>query len=229
MSEIKESDLYPHIKAYLEKLGYSVKGEIAACDVVAVKGDELIAVELKQSINLKLILQAVERQEACDSVYIAVPVKGSGNIPDMRAKYKLVTRLSLGLLIVRYLKHCVRVEIICHPDDHRVSRKNKRRRAIIREFHARSFDTTAGGTRGKIISAYREEALLIASLLRKHTELSPAECKKLGASEKAGSILYSNHYGWFERCSRGVYRLHDAGYSALTEYEDILRNTDMPD
>ncbi|WP_460057207.1 DUF2161 family putative PD-(D/E)XK-type phosphodiesterase [Spirochaeta dissipatitropha] len=225
MSEIKESDLYPHVKNYLEKLGYSVKGEIAACDVAAVRGDELIAVELKQSINMKLILQAVERQEACDSVYIAVPVKGSGHIPDMKAKHKLITRLCLGLMIVRYMKHRVRVEIVCHPKDHRAGLKTRRRRAIIREFHARRSDTTAGGTRGKIISAYREEALIIASLLKKHGELSPAVCKKLGAAEKAGSILYSNHYGWFERCGHGLYRLHEAGHSALAEYKDILPDT----
>jgi hypothetical protein len=28
----------------------------------------------------------------------------------------------------------------------------------------------------------------------------------MGCSQKAGAILRDNHYGWFERIDRGVYR-----------------------
>jgi hypothetical protein len=36
----READLYPHVKAYLQAQGYTVKGEVGAVDIVAVRGDE---------------------------------------------------------------------------------------------------------------------------------------------------------------------------------------------
>ena len=48
------------MKRFLESQGYEVKGEVGNCDVAAVRGDEeLVVVELKQSLNLELVLQAV--------------------------------------------------------------------------------------------------------------------------------------------------------------------------
>ena len=57
-----ETDLYGPIKTFLEAQGYVVKGEIGACDVMAVRGDEgPVVVELKERLTLALILQAVDR------------------------------------------------------------------------------------------------------------------------------------------------------------------------
>ena len=45
------------IKLFLEAQGYVVKGEIEACDVMAVKGDAgPVIVELKERLSLALIL-----------------------------------------------------------------------------------------------------------------------------------------------------------------------------
>jgi hypothetical protein len=55
-----ETDLYAPIKQFLEAQGYAVKGEIGACDVVGVRGDEdAVVVELKERLNFALLLQAV--------------------------------------------------------------------------------------------------------------------------------------------------------------------------
>ncbi len=218
-----ETDLYPPVKKYLENLGYTVMGEAAGCDVAAVNGDELIAVELKKALSLKLITQAVERQEAADGVYIALPTDGSSPPAGIRNNLKLIKRLELGLILVRFMKHRTRVEIICHPGKHERRRNNRRRQSILRELKGRSGDHTPGGTRGKVVTAYREEALVLADLLFRNGDLSPAGCKELGGSSKAGAILRDNHYGWFERIDRGVYRLHPAGKTALKEYADILK------
>ena len=63
---LRETDLYPPVKAWLEELGYTVRGEAAGLDVAAViehdTGEELIAVELKKGLSMKLLAQAVERQ-----------------------------------------------------------------------------------------------------------------------------------------------------------------------
>ena len=66
---MKETDLYPPVKRYLEDQGYTVKGEIDDCDVVAVRsGDTPVVVELKLTLNLNVILQAVARQRDGPSI-----------------------------------------------------------------------------------------------------------------------------------------------------------------
>ena len=62
-----ETTLYLPIKRFLEAAGYSVKGEIAGCDIVGLSVDEppvVVICELKLSFNLELILQAVDRASA---------------------------------------------------------------------------------------------------------------------------------------------------------------------
>ena len=69
-----ETTLYPPIKRFLEKLGFTVKGEIGGCDLVALSGDDppvVVVGELKLAFNLELILQAVDRAGAADEIWIA--------------------------------------------------------------------------------------------------------------------------------------------------------------
>ena len=73
---MKESDLYPPVKRFLESQHYEVKGEVQDCDVLAVRGAEApVIVELKLSLNLNVILQAVERLSLTQKVYIGIPRK----------------------------------------------------------------------------------------------------------------------------------------------------------
>ena len=76
-----ESDLYDPIKKFLEVQGFVVKGEIGACDVVAVRGDdEVVVVELKDQLNLALVLQAVDRLAVTDAGEpVADPVPAGRN------------------------------------------------------------------------------------------------------------------------------------------------------
>ncbi len=97
-----EADLFGPIKRVLEGQGYTVKGEIGACDVVALRGDEEpVVVELKKSLNFALVLQAVDRMRVSDSVYIAFRI-GKGHSASWRSRRKQVTsllrRLGLGRL-----------------------------------------------------------------------------------------------------------------------------------
>ena len=71
---MQEVDLYPPLKRFLTQQGYEVKGEVHNCDVIAVRGDEpIVVVELKLSINLTVVLQAVDRLRISNIVYIGVP------------------------------------------------------------------------------------------------------------------------------------------------------------
>ena len=74
-----ETELSPPVKAYLEFHGYQVNCEVKDCDIVAIKGDELVIVELKTSVNLTLLVQATKRQSIGDCVYIAVPASAKKN------------------------------------------------------------------------------------------------------------------------------------------------------
>ncbi len=98
---MSEADLYLPVKRFLESQGYEVKGEVEDCDVAAVRGDEeLVVVELKLSLNLELLLQAVERLAVTSRVYVGVPV-GNYNLRRRRRQtVKLLRMLGLGLLVI---------------------------------------------------------------------------------------------------------------------------------
>jgi hypothetical protein len=95
-----ETSLYGPVKRYLETLGYTVKGEVCGCDLVAIRGDQppiVVIGELKLSFNLDLVLQAVDRTAACDEVWLAVGPAGRKRLCDPRVR-KLCRFLGFGLL-----------------------------------------------------------------------------------------------------------------------------------
>lgn len=79
---MKETDLFEPVKYCLMRdLGCSdVYGEIANCDVVGKRGNYDVIVELKTSLNFKVILQAIERSNKGAYTYIAVPKPGKNNL-----------------------------------------------------------------------------------------------------------------------------------------------------
>jgi len=159
-------------------------------------------------------------------VYVALPFPGglSGK-KHWKGMCHLLKRLEIGLLLVRFLKSGPRVEVAFHPAPYEAPRQKRRRGAIIREIHDRSGDYNTGGATGrKLVTAYREEAIQIACLLEDSGPLSPAQLKRLGGGERTQSILSKNHYGWFDRVERGLYRLHPSGSKALKNYPEITEH-----
>ena len=76
-----ETTLYAPVKRYLEALGFTVKGEVCGCDLVALRGEEppiVVIGELKLAFSLELVLQGVDRTAACGEVWLAVRVAGRG-------------------------------------------------------------------------------------------------------------------------------------------------------
>lgn len=211
-----ESALYPPIKRFLEAQGFTVKGEIGGCDIVAVRDGEppmLIVTELKLSFTLDLVLQGVDRAACCDEVWLAVraSTKGRGREGDARVK-KLCRMLGFGLLLV---SPTGRVDPLVEPVAWSPRANKKRRAGLIREHGRRIGDPTLGGssTRAPRMTAYRQQALICAEAL----VAGPAKPKDLraGGVPDAAAILQSNYYGWFERVERGIYSLTDAGRAAL--------------
>ena len=67
-----ESDLYLPVKHFLEQQGYEVKGEVKDCDLMAVREEDILIVELKLHFNLTLVLQGVERLKLTPNVFLAI-------------------------------------------------------------------------------------------------------------------------------------------------------------
>ena len=133
-----EAELYGPIKLFLEAQGYVVKGEIGACDVMAVKGEEgPVVVELKERLSLALILQAADRLAFSDTVYVAFRI-GQGQSASWRTRRKQVTgllrRLGLGLLTVSPRGHVVPV---LDPAPYRPRTRAGRRERLLKEFAER--------------------------------------------------------------------------------------------
>lgn len=209
---MREADLYPAVKAFLEAQGYTVKSEIGHLDVLAIRGDEPpVVVELKSSFSLALVLQGVERQSLFDHVYLAVYHGPKG----WAARYKDITRLcrrlGLGLLAV-HLSPTTKVEPHLDPGPYAPHRNHAKVGRLLKEFHKRVGDPNTGGTTGiKRMTAYRQDALRCVAHLRAHGPSSPAQIAKATGVTKAATILRADHYGWFERTQRGIYTLTPTG------------------
>lgn len=224
-----EEDLYAPIRDYLTKEGYTVKGEVGHCDIMAVKYDDVLVVEMKKTLNLEVILQASIRQRLTDRVYIAVPKKGKVLFTK---RWKnicyLLRRLELGLFLVSFKGERAFVEEVMPPQpfDRNLSKKasSRKKKSVLNEFSKRHGDYNIGGCTGKkLVTVYREQAIQIGALIGKYGDLSPKKLKELGADkDKTSKILQDNHYGWFYRVSRGLYALSDKGKSELNEYCELV-------
>jgi hypothetical protein len=218
-----ETELYAPVKAFLEAQGYAVKGEVHRCDLVAVRGEEApVVVELKRRFTLDLVLQGVDRLALTDLVYLAVPQPGrrvSGPSPLDADVKKLCRRLGLGLLIVdpaRADEH--RVTVLLDPVPYTPRKDKKRTTRLLGEHARRVGDPNRGGsTRVPLVTAYRQDALRCARLLREGP-LTVRALRAAGAPKDVGAILQRDVYGWFERVERGTYRLTPAGIAGMDSF-----------
>jgi len=223
---MSEVDLYGPIKQFLEAQGYAVKGEIGPCDIVAVRGDEgPVVVELKERLNLALLLQAVDRMNVSDAVYLAFRI-GKGHSASWRARRKPVTsllrRLGLGLLTVSTRGDVVPV---LDPAPYRPRPNARRRERLLKEFAERIGDPEPGGSASRQrLTAYRQDALRCARELAGAGVLKVSVlCERTGV-RRAGPILRDNHYGWFDRVKTGHYHLSPKGKRDLPRWSDALEN-----
>jgi hypothetical protein len=211
-----ETALYPTVKRFLERAGFRVKGEVNGCDVVAVRDGEpqrLAIVEMKLGFNLDLLLQAVDRVRAADEMWLAVPATRRGRDRDARV-HRLCRLIGFGLLAVDAARD--RVEVLAEPGPYRPRPDQRRRTRLLGEHARRRGDPSPGGsTRQPVMTAYRQQALDCAALLR----AGPGRPRDLRAvAPDAAGILLRNVYGWFERTGRGVYRLTALGEAALQRW-----------
>ena len=217
---MKEADLYPDLKAYLERQGYTVKAEIGACDLMARRGDEpALVVEMKLTFSLSLVMQGVARQALFEAVYLAVPVAEKG----WKLRYKdiigLCRRLGLGLLAV---KPGQGVEAHLDPGPYVPRKSTQRAGRLLREFERRVGDPNLGGTRGiKRMTAYRQDALRCLVALQGGALKASVVAGTAGVA-RAAILMRADHYGWFERQAVGIYALTPKGRAAMLDHADEI-------
>lgn len=215
---MKETDLYPPVKRFLEGQGYEVKAEVRGCDVVAVRGDEApVIVELKTGFTLQLLLQGIDRQGLSDAVYLAIAEPKWS----LRANLvKLSRRLGLGLILVRGGS----VEAVADPAPYTPRRTAKRKALLLKEFARRMGDPNSGGsTRRPLMTSYRQDALRCARCIADQGPSKVAHIREIAKVDRTGAILLDDVYGWFQREARGIYGLSVKGRAALVEFAGALR------
>src|ERR1700712_4347146 len=162
-----ETALYLPVKRFLEELGFTVKGEVGGCDLVALKGEDpplVVIGELKLTFNLELVLQAVDRAAACDEVWLAAKLSIRGRGRESDARYRnLCRRLGFGMLGI---SSAGAVEVLVEPAVVAPRRNPKKRSRLVAEHKKRIGDPALGGsTRAPIMTAYRQQALACGAML----------------------------------------------------------------
>ncbi len=233
----RETSLYAPVKRFLEERGFEVRGEVRGCDVVAVRDEEMVVVELKMAMNLALVLQGIDRLKLTDLVYLAVPAPKRTQLARWSETIQLCRRVGLGLLTVRLNARIGSgVEVVAEPEPYKPRRSKAGRARVLGEFRARSGDHNVGGSsREPRITAYRESALLIAGQLRDAGPLAVREIRRTTGCPQTGSILAKNYYGWFVREAPGIYGLAAEGIEALERLGGVVetaarrRDEDVPE
>ncbi|MFU8824801.1 DUF2161 domain-containing phosphodiesterase [Yoonia sp.] len=216
-ARLREADLYPPVKAYLQRQGYDVKGEVGAADIAARRGEDLLVVELKLGFSLTLLQQAVERLALTDLVYVAVPAGGRAKA--LAANVKIARRIGFGVMTVRLRDGFV--EVLADPGPYAAKLSKPKRARLLRVFDRLQGDPNAGGaTRHGIVTGYRQDALRCARFLAVHGPSQGAKVKQWAEVPQATQIMAADHYGWFCRVARGVYDLTPAGRQGLADFGD---------
>lgn len=220
---MKESDLYEPVRALFAGLGYKVNAEVLDCDVTALKGDELIIIELKQSLSVILLAQALERQKTGAKVYIAVPKPKKYSPKTFRDTLYILRKLELGLIFVTFRGDgCAFAEVIREPEPFIPVRERRDiKKMILREIDGRAIDNNTGGvTHRKIATAFTEKNIYAACIIEEYGTASPKLVKEITGTD-CSAILSRSYYGWFERVEKGVYAITDKCRAELLDYPEL--------
>jgi hypothetical protein len=192
---------------------------------VGTRGDEPpVIVELKLAFSLALVLQGVDRLALTDRVYLAVarPRRRRARAlsvyrRDVRA---LCQRLGLGLLTVGSGPRAV--EVVLDPLPYRPRKAGKRVARLLGEHARRVGDPNRGGvSRTPLVTAYRQEALCCALLIRDDGHTTLKALRETGLVPNAPRILQRDVYGWFQRVERATYRLSDRAAEDIARFQAV--------
>ena len=105
------------------------------------------------------------------------------------------------------------------PAPFRPRRSKVGRGRLLGEFARRDGYPNTGGTRGKVVTAYKQDCARIAAHLAADGPSRGVVVAKATGVAQATRIMADNHLGWFERIERGVYGLTPTGRAAVENPE----------
>lgn len=217
-----EYELFAPVKDYFINLGYTVDGEVLNVDMVCIKDSSTIAIELKTSLNFKVFEQAALRQRQIDLVYICIPRPKDLYKKSFKNKLYLLKRLGIGLILVTS-----KDEVIIYSDPIVVFTKQKKlnkNKDIIREISNRRLKNNVGGTnKQKNMTSYKEESLIILSILKESSPIKGGKVKSISNIKNATKIMYDNYSKWFTRQGSGFYSISEKGNEAYYKYESEIK------
>ncbi len=224
MKSFKEEDMYKYVQKYFKGLGYEVHGEVSNCDVVCIKNDEIIIIEMKKNFSTKLLAQALSRQKITEKVYIAIPKPKKYTWKKRIEILGICKRLGVGVILINMVSNKDRLNIALEPIKMSIVLKRKREK-VLNELNNRNVNINKGGiTNKKINTAFKEKCVKIACALELVGESSAKDLIKFYECDvKTNNILYVNILGWFDKVSRGVYRLNDYGLQKIhsDEFKEV--------
>ncbi|MDE6182598.1 MAG: hypothetical protein K2F59_05295, partial [Eubacteriales bacterium] len=128
MEKTKETDLFEPIKKHFIKKGYKVQGEVKNCDIICLKNEEILAIELKKSFNLKVLYQAMERKAFSNYVYIGIERPKNFRKKEVKNMLKVLEKMEIGLITVAMDSPTKNVDIVLEPLYKKVYTKSKKRK-----------------------------------------------------------------------------------------------------
>lgn len=138
-----ESDMFEPVKALLKSQGFpNVFGEVCDVDVYGHDGKgTTVSVEMKKSLNVKVLSQAMDNISTSHYTYVAVPyVKG------LSSSWKVLRKLGLGLIVVKDGKARVSLK----------APRNMPKRTLIKYIMPHHSKTVGGKKSGDNPTAYSE-------------------------------------------------------------------------
>lgn len=189
---MKESDLYRPVKAWLEAQGFRVVPEVpvlySAIDVVGVREDAVVGIEMKLCLSEKVIRQGWNLQMACDRGYLAVASKPRSVSIEQAKK--------LGLGVLRVKKGSV--EVLLEPNQKEPPVANYRERVLSKCAHM----STQG--RGGVpcldgVGPARDCKRRVGQYLKRHPKASWAELYEKVPNHYASAKSMSGALGFSMR------------------------------
>lgn len=215
---IREEALYAPVAKFLTDQGYTVRGEVKHCDLAAIKGEELVVVELKTAFNLKLVYQIMERQQMTSQVYAAIPRPKNQKVKTFTNMIRLLKRLEVGLLTVALDSPLQTVDVVLTPADSGIRTNARKRAKVEKELDGRALDCNTGGiTKRKILTAFKERSMELCCILEGEGKVPLERMRQFVADEKQIRLLSANYNGWYQRVEKGVYALSKKGKEVLEE------------
>jgi len=119
----------------------------------------------------------------------------------------------LGLIVINPTIKTGSVDIVLDPLAYKPRKSKPRLERLLGEFMRRKGDPNLGGSstsKGRM-TAYRQRALALGVYLYENGATKASVISEQTQEPKARDILYKNYYGWFEKQSRGIYKLAEIG------------------